>query len=207
MGSRQYFNRVASKWDNMQASLFTDKVREVAVGRANLQKGLTAADIGAGTGFITEELIKHDVKVIAVDQSVEMIDEMKKRFCPCYQIDYRTGESESLPIENEALDYVFANMYLHHVEDPPVAIREMVRILKPVGKIVITDADEHNYEFLRTEQQDRWLGFSRKDIIRWYKDVGLKNINVDCVGADCSLTSQNSGERVVITIFYALGEK
>jgi len=48
-------------------------------------------------------------------------------------------------------------MYLHHVEDPPAAIKEMVRILKPGGKIVITDADEHNYEFLRTEQQDRWL--------------------------------------------------
>ena len=57
---------------------------------------------------------------------------------------------------------------MHHVEDSPEAIKEMVKILKLGGKIVITDADEHDYEFLRIEQQDRWLGFIRNDIIKWY---------------------------------------
>ena len=98
-------------------------------------------------------------------------------------------------------------MYLHHVEDPPAAIREMVRILRPEGKIVTTDADEHNYEFLRTEQHDRWLGFKRSDILKWYEEAGLKNIKVDCVNTDCTPTSQQSGEQVAISIFYALGEK
>jgi ubiquinone/menaquinone biosynthesis C-methylase UbiE len=207
MGSKQYFDEVASEWNKMQESFFPTKVRKVAVAEANLQQGLIVADIGAGTGFMTEELIKHKVKVIAIDQSAEMINEMKKKFCSCYEIDYRTGVAENIPIEDEAVNYVFANMYLHHVENPPAAIKEMVRILKPGGKIVITDADEHNYEFLRTEQHDRWLGFNRKDMIKWYEEAGLKNIKVDCVGAECSPTPQNSGEQVNITIFYAYGEK
>ena len=206
MGSKEYFNEVASDWDKMQETFFSNKVREVAIQAANVQQGSIAADVGAGTGFITEELLKHKAKVIAIDQSVEMIEEMKKRFC-CCGIDYRIGEAEKLPVENEKVDFVFANMYLHHVEDPPAAIKEMVRILRPGGKIVITDADKHNYEFLRTEQHDRWLGFLRNDIIKWYKEAGLKNIKVDCVNTDCTPTSQQSGERVAISIFYALGEK
>ena len=206
MGSKKYFDEVASNWDKMQDTFFSNKVREVAFETAKVRQGLIAADIGAGTGFITEELLKHKVKVIAIDQSAEMIEEMKKRFC-CCEIDYRTGDAEKLPVKNEEVDYVFANMYLHHVEDPPTAIKEMVRILRPGGKIVITDADEHNYEFLRTEQHDRWLGFKRSDLIKWYKDAGLKNIKVDCVNADCTPTSQQSGEQVAISIFYALGEK
>ena len=191
----------------MQKTLFSNRVREVALKQAGVREGMTAADIGAGTGFMTEELIKHKVKVIAIDQSPEMINEMKKKFCSCYEIDYRTGVAENLPIENDTVDFAFANMYLHHVENPAASIKEIVRILKPGGKIVITDADEHDYEFLRTEQHDRWLGFNRKDMIKWYEDAGLKNIKVDSVGADCSPTSQNSGEQVNITIFFAFGEK
>jgi ubiquinone/menaquinone biosynthesis C-methylase UbiE len=55
-------------------------------------------------------------------------------------------------------------MLLHHVENPKVAIKEMVRILKPGGMIVITDLDEHKFEFLKTEQHDRWMGFKREDV-------------------------------------------
>jgi ubiquinone/menaquinone biosynthesis C-methylase UbiE len=37
-------------------------------------------------------------------------------------------------------------MALHHVDSPPEALKEMSRILKPGGKVVITDLDEHDYE-------------------------------------------------------------
>jgi ubiquinone/menaquinone biosynthesis C-methylase UbiE len=64
------------------------------------------------------------------------------------------------------VDYVFANMYLHHVEQPVAAIREMARILKARGKLV--DLDEHNFESLRTEQHDRWPGFYREEVRQWF---------------------------------------
>ena len=44
-----------------------------------------------------------------------------------------------MPVDDVSVDYCFANMSQHHVERPPRAIREMVRILKPDGRIVITD--------------------------------------------------------------------
>jgi ubiquinone/menaquinone biosynthesis C-methylase UbiE len=80
MGSKKYFDEVASNWDKMQDTFFSNKVREVAIETAKVRQGLIAVDIGAGTGFITEELLKHKVKVIAIDQSAEMIEEMKKDF-------------------------------------------------------------------------------------------------------------------------------
>jgi ubiquinone/menaquinone biosynthesis C-methylase UbiE len=60
-------------------------------------------------------------------------------------------------------------MYLHHVELPSEAIKEMVRILKPGGKLVVTDLDEHAFEFLKEEHHDKWMGFRRDDIERWFK--------------------------------------
>ena len=66
-GSREYFDLVASKWDEMRRSFFSEEVREGAYRAAGLVPGRVAADIGCGTGFITEGLLEKGMKVIAVD--------------------------------------------------------------------------------------------------------------------------------------------
>lgn len=206
-GSADYFNEVADRWSDVRLTLFSDGVRDAALNVADVQPGLLAADIGAGTGFITEGLVKQGLRVIAVDQSRAMIEEMKKKFDQDTNVELRIGESANLPVDSGTVDYVFANMYLHHVETPPDAIKEMVRILKPGGKLVITDADEHTYEFLRTEQHDRWLGFKRSDIQSWFKNAGLSDVKVDCTNENCCPASEDSGEKVEISIFVAIGTK
>ena len=83
-----------------------------------------------------------------------MIKEIKRKFKES-DLDCRMGEAEHLPIEDQTVDYVFSNMYLHHVQSPLVAIREMSRVLKPGDKLVITNLDEHQFEFLQTEQHNQ----------------------------------------------------
>jgi len=207
MSSKNYFEKVANQWDQMRKSFFSEKVRKVAVAKADIQAGKLAADIGAGTGFITEELIQNGLNVIAVDQSQAMLDEMKKKFDRFSSVEYRIGEFNKLPIQDETVDYIFANMYLHHVNLSQVAIKEMVRTLKPGGKVIITDMDEHEYEFMRKEQHDRWPGFKREDVARWFKEADLKNIAVDCVGEDCCADSDEGREIASVSLFVAYGEK
>lgn len=207
MTSKEYFDQVAHQWDEMQASFFSESVREKAFSTAGVQKGKIAADIGAGTGFITEGLIRKGLQVIAVDQSAAMLAEMRRKFAHCDGIDYRIGEAESLPISDGAVDYVFANMYLHHVESPPEAIKEMVRILKPGGKLTVTDLDEHTFEFLKDEHHDRWMGFKRENIRKWFTEAGLKNVIADCVGENCCAQSRHGDESASVGIFVASGEK
>ena len=97
-------------------------------------------------------------------------------------------------------------MVLHHAEDPPAAIREMARALKPGGTLVITDADSHTHEWLLTEQHDRWLGFARADVSRWFQEAGLEEVSVGDTHGICSPTS-DCGTRAAITIFIARGRK
>jgi ubiquinone/menaquinone biosynthesis C-methylase UbiE len=207
MSSKNYFGKVAHQWDQMRKSFFSEKVRKVAVAKAEVQAGKLAADIGAGTGFITEELIQNGLKVIAVDQSQAMLDEMKKKFDRSDSIEYRIGEFNKLPIQSETLDYIFANMYLHHVDSPHETIKEMARTLKSGGKVIITDMDEHEYEFLRKEQHDRWLGFKREDVARWFKEAGLKKIAIDCVGENCCAKADECRRTASVSLFVAYGEK
>jgi len=207
LSSKLYFDEVARHWDTMRANFFSEKTREKALAIARLQKGKIAADIGAGTGFITEGLIHRGLQVIAVDQSEEMLETMRKKFSSVKNIDYRLGEAENLPVSDNSVDYVFANMYLHHVESPSQAIIEMVRILKPGGILVITDLDEHHYEYLRVEQHDRWMGFKRKDVRQWLTEASLQKITVDCIDEACCNQSNCGSYFSGISIFVATGEK
>lgn len=204
MSSKAYFNQVAPDWDKMRTEFFPESVREKAYAVAGIQKGEQAADIGAGTGFIAEGLMQKGLRVIAVDQSEAMLEELKKRFDG---IDCRLGNEDNLPIPSGTVNHAFANMYLHHVENPPLAIKEMARIVQPGGKIIVTDLDEHKFEFLRTEQYDRWLGFKREDVQQWFIDAGLKNVIVDCVDSKCNSDSTQGSEHASVTIFVASGEK
>ena len=207
MHSKDYFDQVANQWDNFQASFYSETVRDRALATAAVQVGDIAADIGCGSGFITEGLIRAGLRVVAVDQSEAMLSEMKRKFAGITDIDYRCGEAEQLPIPDDSVDYAFANMYLHHVERPPIAIKEMARILKPNGTLVITDLDNHTSEFLRDEHHDRWLGFDREHIRGWFTEAGLRRVTIDCVGEQCCAPSNSGSQSASINIFVASGEK
>ncbi|UCC38174.1 MAG: methyltransferase domain-containing protein [Candidatus Aminicenantes bacterium] len=206
MNSKKYFDEVARKWDEMQQSFFSEEVREKAFSIAGVKAGEIAADIGAGTGFVTEGLMQKGLEVIAVDQSEAMLDEMRKKFADAKGVEYRTGEAEKLPIQDDSVDYAFANMYLHHVELPLDAIKEMARILKPGGRLVITDMDEHKFDFLIKEHHDRWMGFKREDVKKWFSEAGFKDIVIDCVG-ECCAQSGLKEEYAEVSIFVASGVK
>ena len=126
---------------------------------AGVRAGLSAVDIGAGSGFLTESLLKAGLLVTALDQSAGMLKEMEGKFglSPALMLKQTTGDR--LPLDDGAMDAALANMYLHHVDDPGQAIREMARVVKPGGVVVLSDLDEHNHEFLLKEHHDRWPGF------------------------------------------------
>ena len=204
--SRQYFQTVAPQWEAMRRGFFSEAVREKAFEAAGAVAGKIAADIGAGAGFVTEGLLRRGLRVIAVDRSEAMLEEMKRKFGEGGAVEYRIGEAESLPLEDRSVDYVFANMCLHHVESPSTAVREMARILKPGGRLVITDLDRHDFEFLRTEHHDRWMGFARPDVARWLTGAGLVDVEIGGVGENCCAASQSGCGEAAVSIFVAYGK-
>src|SRR6516162_4878579 len=175
--TREYFESVADKWDEMRRLFFGEGVRNAAIAAADINSSSFVADIGVGTGFIAAGALAAGARVIGVDSSERMLAQAQKRFAD-QRFETRAGDIDSLPLRTAEVDVVFANMVLHHAPDPPRAIREMSRVIKPGGKLVITDADTHTHEWLRTEQHDRWLGFGRAEIASWFGDAGLVDVTV-----------------------------
>ncbi len=204
MSSKAYFEAVADEWDAMRGEFFQESVREKAIQAADLAPGMVAADIGAGSGFISEGLARYGtmeggdkgsggregggrksgVKIVAVDQSPAMLEEIRRKLSAVPSLDLRQGEADSLPLADADADRVFANMYLHHVERPGAAITEMARILKPGGRLVLTDVDAHDHRWLLEEHHDRWMGFQHEEILGWFVAAGLRDVSVVSAGED-----------------------
>jgi len=206
--SASYFEKVADQWDNLRSGYFTEAVRESAIQKAYLHPEMTVADVGAGTGFVSAglaPLVKH---VHVLDGSIQMLDVARKNLSAFSNLTFHEADGLSLPLPDSTLDAAFGNMYLHHCPDPLASIREMARILRPGGRLVLTDMDAHNYEWLRTEMSDVWLGFERDQIRAWFEQAGLVNVIVDCTGQSCQEGCHSeAGEHVSISIFVASGTK
>jgi ubiquinone/menaquinone biosynthesis C-methylase UbiE len=201
--TREYFDDVAAQWDNMRKQFFGDGVRRAVIEAADLRPGALVADVGTGTGFLAEAAIDNGARVIGIDISEGMLQQVSSRLAG-RPFEARRTDGAALPLGDGEVEAVLANMFLHHAEDPAATIAQMARSLKPGGRLVITDADSHEHEWLRTEQHDRWLGFDRADITRWFREAGLDDVTVADTQEICSPTS-TCGTKASITIFLARG--
>jgi len=209
--SSEYFKQIAGSWDQISAGYFGKPVRDAAIAKAYLRPEMAVADIGSGTGFVAAGLAPLVKRVYVVDGSAEMLEVAKKNLSAFSNIEYHSADGATLPFPEESLDVVFANMYLHHTTDPFAAIHEMVRVLRPGGRLVITDMDTHPYAWLKEEMADVWQGFDRAQIRRWFKEAGLVNVIVDATNQTCCAESSGAAEPAQrsarISVFLATGTR
>lgn len=211
--SSEYFEKVAGQWDKIRSSYFTEAVRETAIHKAYLRPEMIVADVGAGTGFMAAGIAPLVKQIYVLDGSPAMLEVARNNLSGFANVVFQQADGASLPLPDASLDAVFANMYLHHTIDPLTAIREMVRVLRPGGRLVITDLDEHPFAWLKDEMADVWQGFKRSQLHAWFKQADLVNVIIASTSQACSAEKATtpipeSTERTAeISIFVAVGSK
>jgi ubiquinone/menaquinone biosynthesis C-methylase UbiE len=143
-----------------------------------LMPPMVVGDLGAGEGTFSQLLAQRAERVIAVDNSANMVEFGAKlaKENGLANLEYRLGDLESPPIDDGTLDLAFFSQSLHHALHPRQAVCAAWRLLKPGGRIVILDLKRHNFEQAREMYADTWLGFSEVELRAFLEEAGFERV-------------------------------
>ncbi|MGF1487370.1 MAG: class I SAM-dependent methyltransferase [Prochloraceae cyanobacterium] len=110
-----------------------------------VEDGMSVLELGSGTGVITEKLLNllpHS-QITALDHSQVMLDRAKKYLQNKNQdrVNFVEASISKSDLPDNSFDLAFARLVFQHLSDPITAAKEVRRVLKPGGKLIITDID------------------------------------------------------------------
>jgi ArsR family transcriptional regulator len=175
--SQEFFESAAGQWDKLREELFGAASYLQAL-PALLDDRWVVGDLGCGTGHVASALAPFVARVIAVDRSGEMLQAARRRLRELPNVEVKRGELEALPIADAELDAATLLLVLHHLPDPGAALAEAARVLKPGGRLLISDMLPHDREEYRQQMGHVWLGFDDDQLRRLLAAAGFTRVRI-----------------------------
>src|SRR5436853_785655 len=106
---------------------------------AGVQSGQRVLDVACGTGVVAITAARIGAKVSGLDLTPELLERARENSGVAeVEVDWREGDAEALPFQDGAFDTVLSQFGHMFAPRPAVAIGEMLRVLKPGGRIAFS---------------------------------------------------------------------
>jgi 2-polyprenyl-3-methyl-5-hydroxy-6-metoxy-1,4-benzoquinol methylase len=116
--------------------------RRVRMLTNSLKSGMKVLEIGCGTGFLTKEIVKKSVQLIAIDISEELIEVARKTILDS-NVEFIIENAYQMSFDDQTFNAVIGSSVLHHL-DVDLALKEIYRVLTPGGYIAFTEPNMMN---------------------------------------------------------------
>lgn len=138
MDKEKFYDTIADDFDSIMNMYDTNRRIEVIfddfLGNEDLNNK-TLLDGGCGTGLFTKKAIERGAKVTSLDIAPKLVELTIKKSPAATGIE---GSLLELPFEENTFDYVISSDVIEHTPDPLAAVKELIRVLKPGGKMCVT---------------------------------------------------------------------
>lgn len=156
---------------------------------ANLMDGETVVDLGSGAGidvFLSANKVSKSGKVIGIDMTDEMLDKARRNAKEgnYANVEFRKGDIENnIPVDDNTVDAVISNCVINLTTDKTSAFREVHRILKKGGRMVISDLvtdKEIDQDQVNAEQWCSCIdgALTKENYIQSIKKAGFENVDI-----------------------------
>jgi ArsR family transcriptional regulator len=202
--SRDAHDRLAARWVEVGQEFAVGSLRAEVLAQA-WPPGLVVADLGCGTGFLSTALAHRGARVIAVDHSARMLAAARKG--PLGRgVEFRRGELDALPLADGEVDAAFSNLVWHHLPDVAAAAREVFRVVKRGGTVVVSDLEPHQADWMRETMGDLRLGTRPDQVVAALARAGFADLRHEPAIDRYRVTSPR-GETRELPMFLVCGRK
>lgn len=172
--AQKFFAGAAGQWDKLRTDLYGQSFITDAL-LALLPQDMTVADLGCGTGYLTERLAPHVGNVIGIDNSAEMLAAARQRTADLDNVDLHEGDLAALPIEDGTCDAAMLSLVLSYVEEPSAILAEAARVVKPQGGLIVVDLMPHSDDDFRRQMNQRAMGIDIHDLKQMLIENGFSS--------------------------------
>lgn len=170
---------------------------------ASIREGEIVLDLGSGAGFdcfLAAKKVGPKGKVIGVDMTEEMVARASANASAggYDNVEFRLGEIEKLPVDDESVDLVISNCVINLVPDKKAAFKEAYRVLRSGGRLMVSDIVLLGElpEFIRKSVEayvgcvsgaalrDDYLGTIRSAGFEAVRVIDESSFSLDCVTSD-----------------------
>ncbi len=177
-----HFKEKAQEWDQKEGS----KERAAAITKAikeriSFDSDSILMDFGAGTGLLSKPFVPKVKKIIAVDTSEAMLDQLREK--PIFQDKLETVSRNIVtdPLDVK-VDIVISSMSMHHVKNVDGLIGQFARLLASGGQIALADLDKEDGSFHDEGTEGvHHHGFDRAELQSLLEKHGFKDIKFTTV--------------------------
>ncbi|MFN7116275.1 MAG: methyltransferase domain-containing protein [Saprospiraceae bacterium] len=176
-----YFYRFLSIfYDKFVNPLFwTARMRDESLALAELDRNLKVIDVGSGTGFTTQGIVKlvPPKNITCIDQSPHQMAKAKQK--PDLQgCTFELGDAEEIPVPTDWFDRYVSAGSIEYWPNPQKGITEAYRVIKPDGIAVLIGPLEPKNPFARFIA-NTWMLFPTEDEYRmWFERAGFEDIKI-----------------------------
>lgn len=178
------YSRLAAIYDQ-KWSFYIEATTRETLKRVTLTPTDQLLDVGCGSGTLLQRLSERYPKVnlSGIDPVSPMLEIARQRLPE--RVKLYQGWAQRLPFEAEQFDIIISCNMFHYLQEPVLALREMRRVLRPSGKLVITDWC-HDYltcrlldGFLRWLNRAHFKTYGKQECVQLLKETDQVVLNVD----------------------------
>ncbi len=168
----KYFSKI---YDYINPFFYSNEMRRIVVDFAKISKGDKVLEVGCGTGFTTEEIVRRvdEKDVYAVDLTPE---QMKRALFKFRRANFLLGDAENLPFKDNVFDAVISAGSIEYWPNPQRGIEEMARVTKKDGRVVILAPRKPDRNIFRKIAESLMLFPSTQQCVLWMEKAGLEDI-------------------------------
>ena len=171
-----FFDRWASTYDRFLFQFWMKKFHVPVLKELLLNQKTKVLDISCGTGELLKKL-EGKADLYGVDLSEEMLSKAGKKLSGKAKL--QKADVHALPFKDNSFNYVISTEAFHHYYDQQKAVREMARIIKSGGKVIVVDINFFlkpiHWLFKKLEPGHVKIN-SRKEMKQLFQQAGLKDI-------------------------------
>ena len=174
--ARLFYKYLSRVYDRINPFVWTESMRDEAIDMLEFDRDADVLDVGCGTGFATEGLLDHVDIVHGLDQSQHQLEKATAKFAGNQRVALYRGDAERLPFRDDTFDVVWSSGSIEYWPDPVATLRELRRVTRPGGQVLVVGPDAPNSRVLRAVADAIMLFYDEHEADRMFAEAGFTDV-------------------------------